>query len=360
MWAGGRDINDLGESVILLEPSSTKPTSSCKKKRDPSASFLGGTPAFFEEADVKRPICGVCKQETHLILQMNAPFGELDRTMYVFGCNDASCFSKAFDSERVLSSSTDDDKTGSRFCLGGNGIIHCLRSQTGKQEEKNDADYNEPHTEEEKCTQKKKTSEPAWDDTMSWGDDEGGGWGDNDNDDWGTSSENVIDETKTSMDDLEAMLAAMETANEEKVQEVKTTKSSPIADIPNTKFEEVDTGPSFPRYDLIIYDEPATQNTLKAEHGEADSDDEDVVHDKSDAKIQNLLSKYLEQEEDTDILRALKGVGNEKGGSAEIKGEKYERLPPKDRTFMAFSTRVKRAPKQSVRYAYDGIPFWSM
>ncbi len=184
MWAGGRDINDSGESVILLEPSSTKPTSSCKKKCDPSASFLGGTPSFFEEADVKRPICEVCKQETHLILQMNAPFGELDRTMYVFGCNDAACLSTAFDSEVVLSSSTDEDKTGSRFCLGGNGVIHCLRSQTGKEEGKNDS-LNEPHTKEDKCTQKEKQSESVWNDAMSWGEEEDGGWGDNNDDDWG-------------------------------------------------------------------------------------------------------------------------------------------------------------------------------
>ncbi len=152
----------------------------------------------------------------------------------------------------------------------------------------------------------------------------------------------------------------METANEEKVQKVKGTKTSPITNAPNPKPEEADLGPSFPRYDLIIYDEPATKNTPLAEHDEADSDDDDVMNDKSDAKIQNLLSKYLQEEEDTDILRALKGEGSGKGGSAEISGEKYERLPPKDRAFMAFSTRVKRAPKQSVRYAYDGIPLWSM
>ena len=75
-------------------------------------------------------------------------------------------------------------------------------------------------------------------------------------------------------------------------------------------------------------------------------DDDDVLDDKNDAAVQKLLSKYLKEEDDVDIISAIKG-GNTLSGSSGggiRNGEKYERLPPEERAFWAFTNRVKRAP----------------
>jgi hypothetical protein len=67
-------------------------------------------------------------------------------------------------------------------------------------------------------------------------------------------------------------------------------------------------------------------------------------------------------EDDEEILLALKGgkkinSGGNFGGSG---GERYERLPLEERALLAFSTLLKRSPGQVARYAYGGVPLWSM
>jgi len=270
--AGGQEhANGKGESVLLLEPQWTH-TPSNSKKKDPCASFIGGAPCFFpNDTNVQgQPKCGVCRQEMYLILQMYAPVGSLERTVYIFGCNKASCLSSAFSVEP--NQKCDSSMGDNRFCLGGHGVIRCIRSQPQPQ---------------------------------------------------------------TSM--LKNGNFALKT------------------------YEEVQDH-SFAKYELDVYDEPPVKNGLSAA-ADDDSDDEDVlVDDKNDAAVQKLLSKYLEEEDDIDNFSPIKG-GNtlsESSGEGIENGEQYERLPPEDRAFWAFTNRVKRAPKQSVRYAYGGIPLWSM
>jgi NADH:ubiquinone oxidoreductase subunit F (NADH-binding) len=114
---------------------------------------------------------------------------------------------------------------------------------------------------------------------------------------------------------------------------------------------------AFPKYDLDVYDEPY----ISVQDG--DSDDEDIQDTSSDKDIQNLLSKYLKEEDDSDIVSAIKGGASSLAGGAGAgsgNGEKYERLPPEERAFLTFASRIKRAPKQVARYAYGGVPLWSM
>ena len=72
-------------------------------------------------------------------------------------------------------------------------------------------------------------------------------------------------------------------------------------------------------------------------------------------------------EEDEEILSALNGghLASNKdlshvAGKGSSGGERYERLSPEERAFLAFSNRLKRAPRQVVRYAYGGFPLWSV
>lgn len=80
------------------------------------------------------------------------------------------------------------------------------------------------------------------------------------------------------------------------------------------------------RYDLDVYDEPLS--TANKGEGYYDSDDEDVANDNSDDKVQQLLSKYLKEEEDEDIHNAIKGgagnmCGISAGGASADGSEKY-------------------------------------
>ena len=215
--------------------------------------------------------------------------------------------------------------------------------------------------------------------------DDGGGWGDDDasdDNDWGTGEEAGKGDCSpsSSMDDLHAMLAAMEMKEN---QDTKMPKGKDnnihISNNPRMKKEDPSihivehahssdgdsvTINAFPKYDLDVYDEPFNINGVQ----DVDSDDEDVQDTTNDKDIQNLLSKYLTEEDDSDILSAIKGgssslslsMGGSGSGRGHGNGEKYERLPPEERTFLIFPTRIKRAPKQSARYAYGGVPLWSM
>ena len=196
-------MSEKGVAVLLLEPNSKKPnkiTDMCTG--DACSSFIGGVPIFFSDESKsvhkQHPICEVCRDEMYLILQMYAPLDGLDRTMMVFGCNNASCIQSA------MKASTD-NSGAFRFCPGGKGVIRCIRSQ--RAQETQIPSTGKPSSKEEKV------SVSNWDDGMGWDDDDADGWNDKNNDDGGWGAANDIDgdnNSTTSMDDLEAMLAAME------------------------------------------------------------------------------------------------------------------------------------------------------
>lgn len=219
---------------------------------------------------------------------------------------------------------------------------------------------------------------------VSTWDDDNGGWGDADDDDdddagwggdtgddtdWGASEQQDGIEnnpkSSSSMDELEAMLAVMEAKDKDeahsKNREIKSPqqKYNPSNTTRQQNKSEGDQVASnaFPKYDLDVYDEPYISTA------DVDSDDEDIQDTTNDKDIQHLLSKYLEEEDDSEIVSAIKGGKSAAGGIGSgggIGGEQYERLPPEERAFFTFTSRVKRAPKQSARYAYGGVPLWSM
>ena len=87
-------------------------------------------------------------------------------------------------------------------------------------------------------------------------------------------------------------------------------------------------------------------------------EEDDVGMGVSDEKIRNMLARYMAEEEDEDILAALQGT--ELGGGGGGKGEEDERLSEEDRILRGFQDRLRRVPRQVLRYALGGMPLWSV
>eukprot|EP00584_Thalassiosira_punctigera_P016097 CAMPEP_0172567160 /NCGR_PEP_ID=MMETSP1067-20121228/114874_1 /TAXON_ID=265564 ORGANISM="Thalassiosira punctigera, Strain Tpunct2005C2" /NCGR_SAMPLE_ID=MMETSP1067 /ASSEMBLY_ACC=CAM_ASM_000444 /LENGTH=241 /DNA_ID=CAMNT_0013358445 /DNA_START=45 /DNA_END=766 /DNA_ORIENTATION=+ len=235
-----------------------------------------------------------------------------------------------------------DDAHISRFhsCMGNEigGELRCIRSQQQWESTKitTEVPPSSPANETEGSREKPCNCLEGND----WGVDNGSDWGDDGEDDWGGCGVNSTRDDDISMDDLETMLThcEMQSASKEpestpsmKLQSTPTIKplnrsNSTIGDsLPNF------APPSFEQHDLEMIDEPPTGS------GNDDSDDDDDDDAGCSAsKVDQMLSRYLEMEDDVEILSALKGggeisSGGNDGGNSAGGGERYERLPPDER-----------------------------
>lgn len=238
--------------------------------------------------------CPCCKQNLVTLVQLHIP--NTDRTLRVEACNSASCFRTLFESS-------------SKFHYGGDGVVACERLVVPQ-------NVPEPSLSvefETECMPK----------TV---------------DDWGVSGDE-----DAGLDDLEAKLAVMEaTCSSGSKQAIpKAAKQSSAV---KTKEKCV-----LPVMVLHSMQEPPSR-TVSA-------DPRDVgLHGTSNRKVEEMLARYLENEEDQDIVQMLKGTASTGAGGQE---------PDKDLTedemaLLKFSDRIKRAPRQVIRYAYGGEPLWSM
>jgi hypothetical protein len=293
MWA---NANNDGTPVRLYQPI----LYSGRTSSDPTFSHVGG---LASDGDLT-PACEKCGEDMPLLLQLRRI--ESSNTLYVFGCNRGSCVASLFDASK-------------KFSLGGGGVFVCRHSGS-------------------------LTNDSAATTTTTKGSDAPSPWasdnkGDTEND-WG------VDENETSLEDVEAMVAAME-------MEGSTAKTKPAKPKLHVKKSCQETSNAFPCFEIHAIQEPAVQRGRNL-----DDDDVGMVGG-SDAKIQQMLARYMAEEEDEDILAAIRGSsGGGNGGGG--RGEKDERLPPDDRAMLAFTDRVKRSPRQIVRYAKGGVPLWSM
>lgn len=315
MWQDGQDSNEDGTPVRLYQPI----LYSKRLADDATVSHIGGTPTYFDsDAKVSKttPHCSSCKEEMMLLLQLYNP--DTERTLYVFGCNKGSCVAAAFGE--------------SQFSLGGGGRFVSRHSQPGEEIKV---------TEEKAMTEQPSTTTDAVE-SSPWGTDDTNN-GDDNNGDW-----DVTDGDDDNVDDVEAMVAAMEM--EGNVIKVEKKKSSRAKQSQNHD----DSSSSLPCFEIHSLQEPPRP------YQDVDDDDEDdtvgVMGASDDKHIQELLARYLQEEEDPDILAALQGSST---GGGRI-GEQEEQLPPEDRAMLAFTNRVKRSPRQIVRYARGGIPMWSV
>ncbi len=363
MWSNCQDTSEHGEPILLFQPAGgSRERTRSRLRAKSSSSHIGGLPCYHEQdtrlpsiigenGGFTNPRCTICEQQMYLIVQMHAPLDDLDRTLYVFGCNTFSCHSRGDNDKGEMGN--DESESSNRFqsCKS----VRCIRSQqcwTGLTALTGEAMTRDS---EEPCNILRDNDWGVGDDNASWGDD-----GDNE---WGGGKNNTSSGDYISIDDLELLLNSCEMKSPG-----RTSKPSPSTDIAavqqshraDSANRTNGTEPSFEYHDLETVNEPIVHRG----GGDEDDDEDDVDCGNADAtKVDEMLSRYLDMEDDEEILLVLKGGnnspsrgGSEFGGSG---GERYERLPPEERALLSFSTRLKRAPSQVVRYAYGGIPLWS-
>ena len=323
MWSGACDTNAKGECVRVFHPImyGRKP-----RQADRTCSFIGGKSVTNEIN------CASCQEPLQLLLQHFVPKAPLasgdsfqeevavkDRTLQVFACNSAACINGLFAKQ---------DDYLSPLNFGGDGVVVCRRAV--------DASLDSSPIDEVKQDVSMGNEDPAENNDI------------NEND-WEVDIATTDDST---MEDLESKLASMETAKNVVSTSGKSTQSPVII---SKKPDKAKTSSLHPCYELHSMNEPASKRG-----GEA-IDEDDVGCSGSDNKIQKMLARYMAEEEDEDILAALRAsVRGSNGGGCGGRGERDERMSAEDRALLAFSDRLKRSPQQVMRYAYGGTPMWSM
>lgn len=177
----------------------------------------------------------------------------------------------------------------------------------------------------------------------SWYSDDADEDDDDDDNDWGVGA----DDGAQNMANLEEAMTAMEKNLKNGALPKQSKKSAPSKEAPSNS----DSGPSdkasFPCYLLTKQIEPPALNQVVEE--------DDVGLSASDDKIRNMLARYMAEEEDEAILASLKGT--DLGGDI---AEEDERLNEDERLLLGFQDRLRRVPRQVVRYAKGGMPLWSI
>jgi pre-rRNA-processing protein TSR4 len=311
MWAGGDDLHEDDSTPVriyqpILYGGSRKPNLD-----DATGTCVGGPPS-------PSLCCRSCGDELYPLVQLYT--SQLNRTLQVWACNRLACFRSLFGS----------DGSGGRKVLcygGGNGVVVCRRLPAIHKETRNALlPVMTP-------PQSSATAVNEW--AMGMHDQNDTATVDNDQD----------------MDELESKLAAME------------TKKGDIATKPlkETSAYEAVAKPSlplgFPMFELHSLPEPL------APRSGLDDDDVGMAstgRGADDRKIQQMLAQYMAMEDDEEILAALRGTGTGAHIAGRSGGERDERLSASDRALWTFTDRIKRSPRQVVRYARGGVPLWSM
>jgi len=237
-----------------------------------------------------------------------------ERFICTFACPKEECFGqlvfeKGFSSE------------------GGSGVFKCIEKRVLVVSNENKAKKNIPIA----------PNKSSWYDNKDVG---------NDDDDWGMGYDDDDDDVN-----LENAVAAMESKLDEGgalVMPPKKAANKP-ATIPASSSSKSLLN-AFGCYLLKKQNEPRSTKFLE--------DEDDVGLSESDEKIRNMLARYMAEEEDEDILAVLGGGNIAGSGNGTV--EEDERLSEEDRILRGFQDRQRRAPRQVIRYAYGGKPFWSI
>ena len=230
--------------------------------------------------------------------------------------------------------------------VGDDGPLRCLRSQIK---------WSSPSKPKEMDMKDKPVQSEC-----DWGAESDGsdGWGQDDT--WGGAES---DDKEITICDLESLLEKCDTGSGKKENKKDVVVFNKVEAVMTHNDERKTTSPGFEQFDLDMVYEPVVDKS----HDE-DEDDEMIVDgcDDIDAtKIDQMLSKYMSQEDDDEILGMLKGGTSGSNSSSAPSGkkdksdEKYERLPPEERALISFTSRLRRVPQQVSRYAWGGEALWS-
>jgi hypothetical protein len=294
MWSGGEDFDKNGQQVRLYVPNLYG------RKPGAISSFLGGGSPWNDTP----PLCQFCHANLYQLVQLIIK----EKTAHqVFACNQAACINQLFGKQH-------------KFSHGGGGVVVARRCQLSTS------------TEVESSIRKAEVP-PAMETTNEWADD------------------SPLD---ISMDDIEAKMAALES-------NAQTTKKNQQSTVPlkstAASFQENDASTTaFKCYELTSQLEPLSLRQSN------DQDDDDYVGTvgstagagPSKDHIAQMLARYMAEEDDENILTALKGSANANGT------EREEQLSPADRALLTYTDRLKRVPRQVMRQARGGVPLWSM
>jgi len=326
MWNNNEEVNDNGEPVKLYLPVQAPPR---KTNTAPKDSHIGGH--FFLEGTT--PVCEGCERSMYLLVQLRLQPGsqpqqmssdttKFDRYVSVFACPREECV------ERL--------KYNKGFSSGGQGIFKCLEKSVP-------IAVNESNSSPSALVSPPKSSWYADEDEYN-----------DDDNEWGIDAAGGNDDK----DSLEKAVATMEKNLNHAGSLISSTSpltSTNNSDHDNNKNKSSSrsetTMDGFGCYLLKTVNEPLPKRPVLEE--------DDVGLSESDEKIRNMLARYMAEEEDEDILAALRGTemgGGGKGKSA----EEDERLSDEDRVLRGFQDRLRRVPQQVLRYAPGGRPLWSV
>lgn len=283
----------------------------------PLESHIGGH-CYIEDGSMTPLYCDHCHNSLYLMLQLKLSSSDDEgnnRLLCLFVC--PGCFGQL-----------EYDKG---FSSGGQGLVQCVEHRVAT-----------------KTASTATTESAAAPIKSSWhtADDDDD---DNDDDDWALDGAEGTDAMA-----LEQAVAAMEDnldqdgkmANQQQHYQQRAKKSMQSTVDNNSNNNQFN---AFPCYMLKEQDEPLPPRPQLEE--------DDVGMADSDEKIRNMLARYMAEEEDEDILAALRGT--EIGGGGGV-GEEDERLSDEDRILRGFQDRLRRLPRQVVRYARGGMPLWSI
>ena len=299
------------EPVLLMCPRLSN--NKIQKSVPPTECAIGGIPSYYNHVNFENPSCEVCSSTMFMLAQIYAPLEGLDRTLYVFGCNNGEC----------------SGKEGSFKCIRDQRKIAILDEAT---ESKID-NYSNDNI-----------------------DDDDDIWDCNDDEDVDSKLESIMiaNELKQLQLDDKSRVKSMNQDisvsknNEEKVSFYLGRTSD------HTCF--------LPQMSLDFYNE----NFSAAKYAAENNGDDLIGISTYDDNMTAKLLKYLEDEDDPDIVTSINQSLSKKGhfesntsSSGSDNGERDEQLPRKQRIFLEFIERIKLEPSQVVRYIYDGLPLWS-
>ncbi|KAL8008876.1 putative programmed cell death protein [Plasmopara halstedii] len=249
--------------------------------------------------------CSKCSKALFLVAQVYAPV-EMDRTLYVFGCN-------------------------SKACTENPGSWRVLRDQINSVTRSTEVQIEEMSKQVDRIK-------------VAWG-------SDSDGSDWSSDEDDIMAPVPTiETADLEMLLqqrnevmksSAMKSKSTSVFEKVKNEKESDLSGKQN----------AFPALAIEVIEEPFED--YLAEH--------DFEHEN------RLLEEYMkleEEEKSTDLndLRTLITNLKKKEGSLHSgkvgQNESYERTPAQQRHLLRFQKRIRRCPLQCLRYDYGGEPLW--
>ena len=372
MWAGDNDMSDDGKAVRLYQPI----LYGAAKNRElgDTVSRIGGSAA---DDQGRQAVCATCQDSLFLLAQLYVSEPR-KRTYQIFGCNRLTCIQGLFPSR---SEDQDDSKNGGRennmLCYGGGGVVVCRRWNINETKAIEMVD----HRQQQAAAMAPSTRTSIATDWLVDDDETNARERVSASNEWAISEDdgnNNVGPSGLLMDDLEAKLAAMETRNAKAISKPKSStgalqvQGESTTSSTNDNPAEAATTPTmnrhcFPCFVLHSLQEPSTVRISQ----QMDPDDVGLGNfgrngsRRDDAKIQQMLAQYMQEEDDEELLTMLRGESNGNRSSTNTtsaikSGERDERLSATDRALLQYTDRLKRSPQQVLRYAHGGTPLWSM